>query len=1491
MKKYLGLIVLLSSLLALPKELFEIKENSNEKIVLSLKIEDYDVKKQNNFSEIIVESNQTASLVGDPLLPSFSSYVLLDKNYNYDITYEVKRKKQISGVNIIPNIDLEKEDKLDDNTNFNDKIYKSNDAYPINNINESQRFSMRGNEFVNLQITPFKYFPIAKTLDIFEEVEISITKTNFIEEPISRDFPKSKTFDRLINSLVVNPINNDTRNDDYQQPHILYVCGGNTSTNVYMNQLVQWRRKQGYKVTVVSTSVIGDGSEQVKNYLEDSMDWVNPPEHVTLVGDVGGNFNIGSFTEYDSGYYGEGDHPFSQLDGNDLWPEVALGRISVRSTGELAVVVSKILGYEQASDMQNNWFEKARIVGDPSTSGISCTITAENIAEKMEDYGMQDVDLKISGGNYDDYMEDALSEGVNYLNYRGWYGVSGFGNNNVDGASSAGFKLPFATIITCGTGSFSSENQCLSEKFLRAGSTAQPKGAVACIGTATTGTHTMYNNAVNIGVYAGLFSYDLQTAGEALVAGKTNLYQNYPSNQDNWVKIFMYWNNLMGDSATRLWTGTPVTMNVEYEENLNAGQNFVSVSVSSNLNAPVENALITLIDENNDNFYAQSFTDENGEAIVNFDPSSINGDIELTINKFGHKPHMGTLNFNSNQIPYANSLDISDDGRLNVGEPLEINVPIYYNGEQTFNNVTATISSDGNVDFENTTISYDTIENGVNLSNDNFSFTLNQLQLHNSEINFTIAFIDDEGNQFDTNLIFDVNSFELEIIDVVVVNDNNGNGRLDPGESSNIYLTYENNGSLNSPLISCNLQTLSDDLIIVSNEIVNLVPIQPGTSANSPSFTTINLEESAFNGETKIIDISCEASSGFQFTENGSLQVGQTTVSDTTLDDYGYYIYDYSDSSYSLMPTYEWIDIEDIGSPLNDVNDDDGDNQDEVQTISIPFTFNFYGESYDEISVSSNGWISFGETELESFRNDLLPGPGGPSPMLAVFWDDLTADQGGEVLSYYDNILNVFIVQWNNVKTYEDNSNESFQAILFDPQYYTTPTGDGEILLQYEDFNNSSNGGYVNGAPVHGGYCSIGIEDHTGLRGLQYTFNNSWARTARPLADQTAIFISTRKTGTVFNMAQPELDLSNDEFNFEIIEDEISSQTITLTNNGEEQSILSYDISTSPFETFYSKDNFGNHWIDSQNELINFSWIDVNIDDATLINFETNDQGVNIQTSNEISFYGNLYNQLVINPNGWIGFGDDNLEWSNGSLPNQDGPKNAILAFWDDLNPINNNPTCSNEASGNVYHIELDDKNIVWFNNVIRCGSNQDYQATLDFQIVIHSNDRIDINYRTMDGYLNSGTIGIQNENASDYLQVVYNSEYMQDELTLSFKPLPIWLSPIEDSQQLDYLEQINYDIVVDGSQVFSDDISYLIINSNSSDSPSEIVPISVISTPEPGLVGDINGDEIVNVLDVVVLVNIVLNGAEYDPNTDINDDGIVNVLDIVVLVNIVLNS
>ena len=52
---------------------------------------------------------------------------------------------------------------------------------------------------------------------------------------------------------------------------------------------------------------------------------------------------------------------------------------------------------------------------------------------------------------------------------------------------------------------------------------------------------------------------------------------------------------------------------------------------------------------------------------------------------------------------------------------------------------------------------------------------------------------------------------------------------------------------------------------------------------------------------------------------------------------------------------------------------------------------------------------------------------------------------------------------------------------------------------------------------------------------------------------------------------------------------------------------------------------------------------------------------------------------------------------------------------------------------------------------------------------------------------------------------------------------------------------------------------------------------------------GDVNGDALVNVQDIVLIVNLVLSTG-YDNSADINSDGIVNVLDIVQVVNIILS-
>jgi hypothetical protein len=129
--------------------------------------------------------------------------------------------------------------------------------------------------------------------------------------------------------------------------------------------------------------------------------------------------------------------------------------------------------------------------------------------------------------------------------------------------------------------------------------------------------------------------------------------------------------------------------------------------------------------------------------------------------------------------------------------------------------------------------------------------------------------------------------------------------------------------------------------------------------------------------------------------------------------------------------------------------------------------------------------------------------------MIAAFWDDLVQSNGGRIYKWHDADNHRYIIQWSGLRTFDKNDTETFQVILKDPAYSFTPTGDGEIVIQYKVFNNTSSGQY-SWNQVHGNYATIGIEDHTGTVGLEYTFDNQHPPTALHLHDSTAILITTR---------------------------------------------------------------------------------------------------------------------------------------------------------------------------------------------------------------------------------------------------------------------------------------------------------------------------------------------------------------------------------------------
>ena len=1057
---------------------------------------------------------------GQPDLPTVSTFYATEPGKSYTVEVSIQESETIPNVEVLPFESWEPE--LTGNLTKG-TVYDQDMTFPDQIATVSEPMVFRDVVMVQVSLTPFQYNPVTKELMIIHSADVELVESGAVDMPFIPQ-KRSREFEALYESLIINYSSMSRDEVDYQRPCILYVLPNNIGNLLgTVEQLMDWKKRVGYDVQYVSSSNVVNNRNNLKDYIEEAYEtWDNPPVHVNIVGDATGSYDIPTWTESYSGYNGEGDQPYTTLEGGDVYPEVFIGRLSFSSSSHLNTIISKTLNYESNPYMNENWFQRACLVGDPNTSGISCVITNENIHEMLDLAGFEEVNTVYSG-SFPSQMTSGINEGVSLFNYRGYYGVSGFGSSDVNSTSN-GFMLPVATVITCGTGSFASSNEALSESFLRAGTSSNPKGSVACIGTATLGTHTMFNNMVDMGFYYGALLKDLDTPGAALMYGKMMLYTNYPSNPNNYCHIFTHWNNLMGESSLQMWTDYPEMTTVTHPYMVTTGSNFIDITVDKD-NGPVEGAWVTILME--DEIFESGYTDAQGFVRLPV-TSSETGEVLVTVTKKNHYPYQNSFQIHDPGVAIgvgSSPYTLYDDGSgqssgngdfvANGGEAIEIYVSAKNYGSVDATNVIGYLTStSGNVLIDSTAnmVEFGDIASGESINGSlPYLVVLNDGLAQGSNLDLIVNFVDDEGGNFSGVLDIVAHGNSLTASDVDVLG--SASDVLTPGESSYVKIELNNTGSTHAVSISGTITCASPFIDILDDSGTWTSVNSGGSSFNGNDYFEVSALDVTIPGAIAHLIVSLETEDGYSTNSIIEVQIGQPTVNDPVgPDSYGYYIYDNEDINYVLAPTYDWVEIDaregGPGTHLNSLTDN-GNNQDDVETISLPFTFKFYGQEYDEISICSNGWIAMGDTDLESFRNYQIPGVGGPAKMIAVFWDDLKLSNGGRVYTWHDQIEKKFYVEWSEVRTYQNNSLETFQAVLYDPSYYITPTGDGEILLQYKEFNNTSYGSY-SWDQTHGLYCSVGIEDHTMSRGLQYTFNDTYHPAAMELSDETAVLITTR---------------------------------------------------------------------------------------------------------------------------------------------------------------------------------------------------------------------------------------------------------------------------------------------------------------------------------------------------------------------------------------------
>jgi len=1084
---------------------FQVLSKEDNTTILKYDVDDLSIQLVDGKRHII---DQSQNLLDIDHFPVQSTFFQIQDNKDISVSYVVNESHVETGINIDSNI----------------RQKSRGSFYPENNLVISDAMIFRGVVVKQITFHPYRINLQTGDIEIYNDVDFLIEEHDVDNTRNYQPVKLSKMFEPLYSSLISN-YEPSSREEDYQTPAVLYIGGGSSLDNPYVQDLIDWRHKTGFIVYTVSTSDIGSSTSSIKNYIQNLYEnSQNPPEIVGLIGDTGGSYAIDYFTESWSGYSGPGDFPYSQLDGNDLFPEVFIGRISVNSSSDLANVINKTLVYEKATYLNqigDEWYERGALCGDPTSSGQSTIITNEYIANILNAYGFEDVNGNYGAGNYANWMENELEDGSLYMNYRGFMGTSGFGSSNINSASN-GYKNPFAVFITCGTGSYNST--CLSEEFFRAGSVSNPKGAVASVGTATSGTHTLFNNIVNMGIYDGIFPKNLQYAGAAMANGRLSLLQTYPDDPNNWVSIFSYWNNLIGDPALRLWTDTPKNMFVDFDSIITEGENFIDVLVTNEDGLPVNNASITLL-KGNDEIFKTVLTDVTGNASIDLEYVAF-GEVHLTVTKQNYKPIESSFQIvqsaNNANVSFDNiSIDDSvgelttgnNDGILNPGERVIVNIPIENLGSNNLQNLQGTLIShnqDDLVSIVSSLNNYGSVSPGeISFGNNSYVIELNPSFTQIDDLDLRLSISDGE-NEWSSLVNLNLNAGFLVFDSFELIN----GSQLSPGEDAYLKVYLKNEGNFL-------LEDVQLDLL-PSGQLVNIIEgttflgdINYGEVSGSSNLSSllVSINENTINGSVINVNSNVTSSNGYNQELIFNMNIGNVVQTDPTgPDEHGYYIYDSGDLGYTLAPFYDWIEIDsDFGGSGIELNMSDGGDGNNISSssrvVDLPFPFTFYGITYNQITVSTNGWIAFGESELESFRNYHIPGAGGPSPMLAAFWDDMTTSSNAEIYKFTGE--DYFIIQWSEMRTHNANDIETFQVILYD-DIVLTPTGDNEIKIQYKTFNNTSQGNYSGWGSIHGGYSTIGIENHMADVGLQYTFNNEYPVSAMPLSNESAIFITTR---------------------------------------------------------------------------------------------------------------------------------------------------------------------------------------------------------------------------------------------------------------------------------------------------------------------------------------------------------------------------------------------
>ena len=312
----------------------------------------------------------------------------------------------------------------------------------------------------------------------------------------------------------------------------------------HLTPLVQLRESQGHKVSLVTTEQIFDDYNfgerspfAIRSFLQDAAThWQRKPQTVLLVGDASMD---------PRNYLGFGDFDFVPTriietaafkTGSDDWftdfqqtgyATIPTGRLPVRTTSDVDLIVSKIVNYEQGADA-GSWNAEALLVGDQNVDSNFTNATVSASASLPSSLHVSQILADgVDAATVRSQIISALNSGALLVDYQGHgaeqqWSFEDFFDQNDAAALTNGNRLPVYLLMNCLNGLYQDVYaEALAKSLILA-----PNGGAVAVWASSGFTEQPPQASMNLAFLNQLATYPHDPLGLLILRAKNGTTDN-----------------------------------------------------------------------------------------------------------------------------------------------------------------------------------------------------------------------------------------------------------------------------------------------------------------------------------------------------------------------------------------------------------------------------------------------------------------------------------------------------------------------------------------------------------------------------------------------------------------------------------------------------------------------------------------------------------------------------------------------------------------------------------------------------------------------------------------------------------------------------------------------------------------------------------------------------------------------------------------------------